>query len=83
MARARALADQAAVEVLAEDSPHCDLDERAALHARLAQVYARLNESGLAARHGDAAQAARADDAAQRQRWAARLDAAGLGTPPR
>ena len=64
MTRARAMADQAAVEVLAEDSPHCDLDERAALHARLAQVYARLNETGLAARHGDAAQAAWADDTA-------------------
>jgi hypothetical protein len=83
MTRARAMADQAAVEVLAEDPAHCDLDERAALHARLAQVYARLNETGLATRHGDAAQAAWADDAAQRRLWAARLDAAGLGTPPR
>ena len=81
--RARALADQAAVEVLAEDSPHCDLDERAALHARLAQVYARLNEAGLAARHDDAAQAAWADDAAQRRLWSTRLSLAGLGTPPR
>jgi hypothetical protein len=81
--RARALADQAAVEVLAEDSPHCDLDERAALHARLAQVYARLNETGLATRHGDAAQAAWADDRAQRRLWAGRLAEAGLGSPPR
>ncbi|HEY8878243.1 MAG TPA: hypothetical protein VIN03_11805 [Roseateles sp.] len=81
--RARVLADQAAVEVLAEDSPHCDLDERAALHARLAQVYARLHEDALAARHGDAAQAAWADDAAQRRLWAERLSSAGLGTPPR
>ncbi|RTL46623.1 MAG: hypothetical protein EKK53_02795 [Burkholderiales bacterium] len=81
--RARAMADQAAVEVLAEDSPHCDLDERAALHARLAQVYARLNETGLSTRHGDAAQVARADDAAQRRLWATRLGEAGLGTPPR
>ena len=82
-ARARALADQAAVEVLAEDSPHCDLDERAALHARLAQVYARLHEDGLAARQADAAQAAWAEDAALRQRWGERLRAAGLGHPPR
>lgn len=81
--RARALADQAAVEVLAEDSPHCDLDERAALHARLAQVYARLREDALAAHHGDAAQAAWADDAVQRRQWGERLTAAGLGTPPR
>lgn len=80
--RARALADQAAVEVLAEDSPHCDLDERAALHARLAQVYARLHEDSLAARHADAAQAAWGDDAAQRRLWAVRLGAAGLGGPP-
>ncbi len=81
--RARALADQAAVEVQAEDPQHCDLDERAALHARLAQVYARLREEALAARHADAAQAAWADDAAQRRRWAERLASAGLGTPPR
>ena len=81
--RARALADQAAVEVLAEDTAHCDLDECAALHARLAQVYARLHEDALSARHADAAQAAWAQDAAQRRLWAERLSAAGLGTPPR
>lgn len=81
--RARALADQAAVEVLAEDSPHCDLDERAALHARLAQVYARLHEDGLAARQADAAAEAWAQDAAQRREWAERLTAAGLVSPPR
>ncbi|MFG6430881.1 hypothetical protein [Roseateles sp. LYH14W] len=81
--RARALADQAAVEVLAEDSPHCDLDERAALHARLAQVYARLHEDGLAARQADAAAEAWAQDAAQRRDWAERLTAAGLVTPPK
>jgi hypothetical protein len=83
LVRARALADQAGVEVLAEDPAHCDLDERAALHARLAQVYARLNEGGLSAQHADAAQAAWADDASQRQHWAARLGAAGLAHPPR
>ncbi|MCY4745223.1 hypothetical protein NYO99_09590 [Pelomonas sp. UHG3] len=81
--KARALADQAAVEVLAEDSPHCDLDERAALHARLAQVYARLRDELLATRHADAAQAAWADDAAQRRQWAQRLADAGLTSPPR
>jgi hypothetical protein len=81
--RARALADQAAVEVLAEDAAHCDLDECAALHARLAQVYARLHEDALSARHADAAQAAWAQDAAQRRLWAERLTAAGLGSPPR
>jgi len=81
--RARTMADQAAVEVLAEDAAHCDLDECAALHARLAQVYAKLHEDGLAARHGDAAQAAWGQDAAQRRLWAERLRTAGLGTPPR
>ena len=81
--RARALADQAAVEVLAEDSPYCDIDERAALHARLAQVYALLREDVLSAREADAAAAAWAEDAAQRRQWAERLTAAGLGTPPR
>ncbi len=81
--RARALADQAALEVQAEDPRCCDTDELAALHARLAQVYARLREDGLAAAQADAAGAAWARDAAQRSDWAERLTAAGLGTPPR
>jgi hypothetical protein len=81
--RARALADQAAVEVLAEDSPHCDLDERAALHARLAQVYARFHEEGLAAHHADAAAEVWAQHAAQRRDWAERMKTAGLLSPPR
>lgn len=83
LVRARALADQAAIEVRAEDDPSCDVDERAALHARLAQVYTRLQETGLAARQAEAAAQAWAQDAAQRQAWTARLQAAGLGTPPR
>ncbi|MCY4755262.1 hypothetical protein [Pelomonas aquatica] len=81
--RARALADQAALEVLAEDQPSCDIDERAALHARLAQVYARLHEDRLAAAQADAAAAAWAEDAAQRRDWCERLNRAGLGHPPR
>ena len=81
--RARALADQAAIEVLAEDETCCDIDERAALHARLAQVYAKLNEPGLAARQADFASAAWAGDATQRRDWVARLAAAGLSSPPR
>lgn len=81
--RARALADQAAIEVQAEDPRHCDIDECAALHARLAQVYARLGEPGLAARHAEAATVARAQDEAQRRDWAERLDAAGFRKPPR
>lgn len=81
--RARALADQAAIEARAEDQPGCDVDERAALHARLAQVYARLGEEGLAAAQAEAAAAAWAQDAAQRRDWAAALKTAGLGSPPR
>lgn len=81
--RARALADQAALEVQAEDETCCDIDELAVLHARLAQVYTRLREDGLAARQSEAATAAWARDAAQRQEWAERLKSAGLGTPPR
>jgi hypothetical protein len=81
--RARALADQAAVEVQAEDERCCDIDELAALHARLAQVYARLREDALAATQADAAAAAWARDAAQRSEWAERLTAAGLSSPPR
>lgn len=81
--RARALADQAATEVLAEDETCCDIDELAALHARLAQVYAKLREDTLAARQADLATAAWGRDAQQRRDWAERLTAAGLGTPPR
>ncbi|MCE4539515.1 hypothetical protein LXT12_19880 [Pelomonas sp. P7] len=81
--RARALADQAAVEVLAEDQPGCDIEDCAALHARLAEVYACLGESALAARQAEAAATAWAGYAAQRRDWAGRLQAAGLGTPPR
>lgn len=81
--RARALADQAAVEVLAESDPGCDIDERAALHARLAQVYALLREDALAAREADAAAADWAQDAAQRRHWAEQLTAAGLREPRR
>jgi hypothetical protein len=81
--RARALADQAAIEVQAEEPSRCDIDECAALHARLAQIYERLGETALAAREADAAAAARAQDAAQRRDWAGQLDAAGLRSPPR
>ncbi|WP_457421774.1 hypothetical protein [Roseateles sp. P5_E7] len=81
--RARALADQAAVEVLAEDASYCDLDECAVLHARLGQVYAKLGEDALAAREADAATVSWAQDAAQRCHWAERLTAAGLATPPK
>jgi hypothetical protein len=79
--RARALADQAALEALAEDRPGCDVDECAALHARLAQAYARLGQDTLAAREADAAAACWARDAAQRRDWAERLTAAGLEHP--
>lgn len=81
--RARALADQVAIEVLADEPGRCDIDECAALHARLAQVYARLREDGLSARHADAALGCRAQDAALRRDWAQQLSAAGLSTPPR
>jgi hypothetical protein len=81
--RARALADQAAVEVLAENLVDSDLDERAAMHARLAQVYTLLGEDSLAARHAEAAAEARTQDEAQRCYLAERLTAAGLRTPPR
>lgn len=81
--RARALADQAALEVLAEDLPSCDIDDRATLHARLAQVYARLGEDALGAAQAEAATAAWSRDAAQRRDWAERLAAAGLAHPPR
>lgn len=81
--RARALADQAAIEVMAEDCPKCDFGECATLHGRLAQVYARLHEDALAVHHAETADKARAQNAAQRFHWGERLTAAGLNTPPR
>ena len=82
--RARALADQAVIEALAEaDDPRCDTDERAALHARLAQVYALLGLDTLAAREADAATRAWSQDAEQRREWAIKLTSAGLCEPPR
>ncbi|RZJ06934.1 MAG: hypothetical protein EOP39_17730 [Rubrivivax sp.] len=80
--RARALADQAALEVLAEDQACCDIDDRASLHARLAQVYAKLGETGLSAAQADAATSAWARDAEQRRQWTERLTAANLRNPP-
>jgi hypothetical protein len=82
--RARALADQAAVEALIDaDDAACDVDELAALHARLAQVYAKLGDAQRAAREAEAAAQAWARDAALRSAWVARLTAAGLAAPAR
>jgi hypothetical protein len=80
--RARALADQAAIEALADVGPGCDIDDRAALHSRLAQVYAHLGDAAAAER-----EAREADDAwlaysQQREDWAATLTAAGLREAP-
>ncbi len=82
-ARARALADQAAAEGQAEREPGSDIDDRAALHSRLAQVYAHLAEPALAEREAACADEAWIEFSSQRDDWAARLDAAGLRLPPR
>jgi hypothetical protein len=76
--RAKALADQAAAEVLAETGPNCDIDDRAALHARLAQVYTALADPAAAGRESAEAEQAWAEYDRQCQAWTALLDAAGL-----
>lgn len=80
--RARALADTVAAEAQADTDPSCDIDDRAALHARLAQVYARLGDAAAAEREAGHAEQAWLEFSRQRGTWAARLDAAGLRQPP-
>jgi len=61
-----------------ELDPRCDVDDRAATHSRLAQVYAALDDQANAQRHAEAAQREWVEFARQQQSWREQLTAAGL-----
>ncbi|MFH7042337.1 hypothetical protein ABT392_08475 [Paucibacter sp. JuS9] len=68
-------------EAEVELDPGCEVDDRAATHSRLAQVYEALDEAGKAAWHREAAEREWAEFAAQKKQWAEALEAAGLVKP--
>lgn len=72
---------QQAREAEAEIDPRCDVDDRAATHSRLSQIYEALGDAPAAQRHAQQAQRDWADFAAQQAMWAERIQAAGLGRP--
>lgn len=57
-----------------ELDPDCDVDDRAATHARLAQVYTALGDSVAARRHTDLAETAWLEFGVQQRQWATALD---------
>lgn len=81
-ARARALAEQAALELRVEAPDGCDIEDRAAAHARLADVHQRLGEQDSAARHRTAAEQAWVAFDQHRADWVQALEAAGLRALP-
>lgn len=77
--REQALAQAREAEI--ELDPRCDIDDRAATHSRLAQVYEALGEQETARQHAQTAQQAWAEFAAQQAHWVGELEAAGLARP--
>lgn len=65
-----------------ELDPRCDVDDRAATHSRLSQVYEALGDAERSRQHAQLAQREWAEFSAQQAHWAERLEAAGLGRPP-
>lgn len=64
-----------------ELDPACDVDDRAATHSRLAQVYQALGDADGAARHAALAAEEWAELERQQQRWVDALARAGLAQP--
>lgn len=69
---------QQAREAEVELDPRCDVDDRAATHSRLSQVFAALGDTSAAQRHADAAAREWAEFARQQQGWRELLQASGL-----
>ena len=61
-----------------ELDPSCDIDDRAATHSRLSQVYAMLGDAEAAQRHASLAAAEWREFAQQQQALATALNASGL-----
>ena len=64
-----------------ELDPGCDVDDRAATHSRLAQVYEALGDAAQAQRHAQHASREWAAFAEEKRRWAAALAQAELSRP--
>ena len=64
-----------------ELDPACDVDDRAATHSRLAQIYRALGQDEAAARHEAQAEREWAELSRQQQRWSELLEGAGLTRP--
>lgn len=61
-----------------ELDPSCDVDDRAATHSRLAQVYTALGSPTAAARHAELATQAWAEFAQEQRTWSEALRDAGF-----
>ncbi|MDN3921387.1 hypothetical protein [Roseateles violae] len=77
----QALQQAREAEAEVELDPDCDVDDRAAAHSRLAQVYTALGDAENAGRHAAKAAASWAEFAEQQALWATAL--ADLGLRPR
>lgn len=64
-----------------ELDPTCDVDDRAATHSRLAQVYQALGDADAAARHAANAAHEWAELEQQQRGWITAMEAAGLAQP--
>lgn len=73
---------QQAREAAVELDPLCDVDDRAATHTRLAQIFAAVGETAAAAHHQERAAAEWAEFARQQQEWGEALGASGLKADP-
>ncbi|MCV2369535.1 hypothetical protein [Roseateles oligotrophus] len=69
---------QQAHEAESELDALCDVDDRAATHSRLAQIYAALGDAAGAARHEEQATAGWLEFAEQQRLWAQALSQSGL-----
>jgi len=77
--------DQARVQAgraVAQLGEGCDIDDRAATHTRLAQIFGLLGDAGLQREHAQYASDCWAEFERQQGQWRGALDAAGLEQPP-
>jgi hypothetical protein len=81
-AKARTLSEQTAAELRVESDTTSDIEDRAAAHARLAEVRARLGDADGSARHAAAAEQAWLAFDAHCEAWKQALDAVGLRRAP-
>lgn len=73
---------QQAREAEVELDPLCDVDDRAATHTRLAQIFGAVGDAARATHHQERAAAEWAEFARQQAEWGAALAASGLKADP-